>query len=189
MLDEVHERTLSTDVALGLLRKVQRRRPDLRLVVSSASLDAPSFQSFFNTSVHPLDPLDTLAANVGGTAPLPCATLAIEGRQHPIEVFYLTSAAPNFLRATVDTVLQIHERDAHDSSRARSSQLHSGDILGAFIRLSHFATIKAFQRHSTNSHKKSSRILHFSTEFTEACKFVACGIFAVGFGNAGTAID
>ncbi len=47
MLDEVHERTLNTDTALGLLRKVQRRRPDLRLVVSSASMDAAAFKAYF----------------------------------------------------------------------------------------------------------------------------------------------
>lgn len=41
MLDEVHERSAQTDILLGLIKKVLRKRPfDLRLIISSATLEA-----------------------------------------------------------------------------------------------------------------------------------------------------
>ncbi|KAJ5194763.1 Pre-mRNA-splicing factor ATP-dependent RNA helicase PRP43 [Penicillium cinerascens] len=86
MLDEAHERTMATDVLMGLLKQVVVRRPDLKIIIMSATLDAQKFQRYF---------LD---------APL----LAVPGRTHPVEVFYTPEPEQDYVEAAIRTVLQIH---------------------------------------------------------------------------------
>jgi len=45
LLDEAHERTLSTDIMMGLLKEILPQRPDLKLVVMSATLETSRFQA------------------------------------------------------------------------------------------------------------------------------------------------
>ncbi|XP_055508154.1 probable ATP-dependent RNA helicase DHX35 [Leucoraja erinacea] len=100
LLDEAHERTLYTDVAIGLLRKIQKKRGDLRLIVSSATLDAEKFRNFFNLNETKDPSKDT------------CGILTVEGRMFPVDIFYTLSPVPDYLKATVDTVTKIHQNEA-----------------------------------------------------------------------------
>ncbi|HWC98279.1 MAG TPA: ATP-dependent helicase HrpB [Candidatus Sulfopaludibacter sp.] len=94
VLDEFHERHLEGDLALALLRNLQRtRRPELRIVVMSATLDAAP-----------------IAEYLGGAR-----VMRSEGRQHPLEIEYTPhSAAPleQQVAAGVERALA-HERRGH----------------------------------------------------------------------------
>lgn len=48
IIDEAHERTLHTDILFGLMKDIARFRPDLKLLISSATLDAEKFSKFFD---------------------------------------------------------------------------------------------------------------------------------------------
>jgi ATP-dependent RNA helicase DDX35 len=78
MLDEAHERNINTDIVIGLLKKVMKKRPELRLIISSATLDAELFKSFFETNPHPKSqPANDTAA-----------IMTIEGRAYDVEIFH-----------------------------------------------------------------------------------------------------
>lgn len=52
MIDEAHERTLHTDILFGLVKDVARFRPDLKLLISSATLDSDKFSKVLHISSH-----------------------------------------------------------------------------------------------------------------------------------------
>ncbi|CAH8566937.1 unnamed protein product [Schistosoma haematobium] len=86
LLDEAHERTLATDILMGLLKEITKQRLDLKIVVMSATLDAGKFQDYFHK------------------APL----MTVPGRTHPVEIFYTPEPERDYLEAAIRTVIQIH---------------------------------------------------------------------------------
>ncbi|KAJ3090493.1 hypothetical protein HK102_003523 [Quaeritorhiza haematococci] len=107
MVDEAHERSLYTDVLVGVLKKILRKRDDLRIIISSATLDAKLFCDFFNqrTSSDPAPSSSTQPEKPRAVV------MSIEGRQFPVEVQYLREPCSDYLEQCVSTVMQIHQKE------------------------------------------------------------------------------
>ncbi|XP_072396824.1 pre-mRNA-splicing factor ATP-dependent RNA helicase DHX16 [Diabrotica undecimpunctata] len=86
IIDEAHERTLHTDILFGLVKDIARFRPDLKLLISSATLDVTKFSEFFDD------------------APV----YQIPGRRFPVDIYYTKAPEADYVDACVVSVLQIH---------------------------------------------------------------------------------
>ncbi|MGE0383757.1 MAG: ATP-dependent RNA helicase HrpA [Gammaproteobacteria bacterium] len=144
IVDEAHERTLNIDLVLGLLQRLLPRRPELRLIVTSATIDPDRFSRFF------------------GAAPI----IDVEGRGHPVELRWApppdqeadadlparVAAAAAALAAECDgDVLAFlpTERDIRDSAgRLAGMGLRAMEVVPLYSRLDLAAQRRVFGAHA-----------------------------------------
>ena len=86
IIDEAHERSLQTDVILGLLRQIVAKRRDLRVIVTSATMNADRFSEFF------------------GGAPI----FTIPGRTFPVDILFGKTPSEDYVDAAVKQAISIH---------------------------------------------------------------------------------
>jgi ATP-dependent helicase HrpB len=97
VLDEFHERHLDSDLALALLKRLQQRRPSLRLIVMSATLDAAPIAAYL------------------GDATGPCPRISSQGRAYPLTITH-TPYSPDPLEVQVRRAVEQLERAGHTGS-------------------------------------------------------------------------
>lgn len=86
IIDEAHERTIHTDIILSLIKDIGKYRKDLKILISSATINADLFSNYFGN----------------------CPIFNIPGRTFDVEVFYSKLPESNYIEAAVLTILQIH---------------------------------------------------------------------------------
>ncbi|PTB63811.1 helicase [Trichoderma citrinoviride] len=107
MVDEAHERSISTDILLGLLKKIRKKRPELRIIVSSATIQAEDFFDFFTRGSGQ----ETQKEQDGRRSNDLVTIVSLEGRTYPIDILYLESPTEDYVEKAVSTVFDIHTQE------------------------------------------------------------------------------
>ena len=92
IIDEAHERSLYSDLLLGMIKKSLVQRPELRVVITSATIDPALFVAYFDK----------------------CPVLKVSGRMFPVDVIWKdgpTSNSENYLQEAVNAAQELHRRE------------------------------------------------------------------------------
>ncbi|KAF5952840.1 hypothetical protein HYC85_010784 [Camellia sinensis] len=90
ILDEAHERSLNTDILLGLMKRlIKMRASNLKVLITSATLDGEKVSRFFSN----------------------CPILNVPGKLFPVEIFYNMERPKSYLESSLKTAIDIHVRE------------------------------------------------------------------------------
>lgn len=104
MVDEAHERSLSSDLLLGILKKIRKKRLDLRIIVSSATLQAEDFLHFFTGETVPGNGTSKDQSELG-------TIFFLKGRTYPVDILHLEFPTEDYLERAIRTVFDIHSSE------------------------------------------------------------------------------
>ncbi|CAB9498308.1 splicing factor ATP-dependent RNA helicase [Seminavis robusta] len=194
IVDEAHERNINSDVLLGLLKKIRKRRPDLRVIVCSATIDAEAFLQFFVGNNSNSTDSSTSKGKSGSEgdkstdSPPPAkkrksrwdqpknkeedaskknddnqlqpesnylqtgTIISVDGRQHAVDVLYLAEPAPDYIKKSVETALEIHAQEPMAGDIL--CFLPSGEDIDHAIRMAQETLDQQQQQQSSSSSRK-----------------------------------
>ncbi|XP_034099671.1 probable ATP-dependent RNA helicase DHX35 [Drosophila albomicans] len=139
IVDEAHERNMLTDMLLGLLKKILRKRSQLKLIISSATIDASFFSEFFSWP------------GAGEVS----VKLSIEGRMHAVQHFYLNEPCADYVRETVATIWKLHNKEPPGDILAfltgQEEVLEALDLIKEYIASEECTTLKALPMYGSMS--------------------------------------
>lgn len=117
MIDEVHERDINTDFLLILLRDLLEKRPDLRVILMSATLDAESFGRYFSS---------------GDDEVVPVLSVPTKPR-HPVEVMHLEemNKLPKHVHDLSQSLLRLHDQQLQSELELALSEEKAAKKLAA----------------------------------------------------------
>ncbi|ALC38952.1 CG3225 [Drosophila busckii] len=139
IVDEAHERNMLTDMVLGLLKKILRKRSNLKIIISSATIDASFFSEFFSWP---------------GSKDI-SVKLSIEGRMHAVNHYYLNEPCADYVRETVETVWKLHQKEPPGDILAfltgQEEVLEALDLLREYIASSELNNLKVLPMYGSMS--------------------------------------
>jgi pre-mRNA-splicing factor ATP-dependent RNA helicase DHX15/PRP43 len=165
IVDEAHERTLTTDILMALLKQAVSCRPSLKVIIMTATIHADKIRNYFGDA----------------------ALWSVIGRPFPVEIQYLSEATPDYLSSALRVVKYIHQTMASgdillflpavDEIEWTCSTLRK-DTEGLEILPLH-ASLSPAQQHRAFG-KSSSRKCIVTTNFAETSMTIDGIVYVIG---------
>ena len=91
IIDEAHERSLNTDILLGIFKNLLSKRRDFKLIITSATMNSSKFSKFFNNAIQ----------------------FKIPGKTYPVEIMYQSVPTVDYIDSAIKQALKIHISTPH----------------------------------------------------------------------------